>query len=586
MLIEAHLLIPCHVYKHTIYQIITLSKQITNINLSDTVVLFEAPKWKLLERPSMEIFESPLGFRIDDSFDVKCQINSKWYHGKVVDLCHMSKWKDSLQNEIYQKYQKKHREKEKDLRSLWRIKIHFVGWPHAFDEWIRCDDDLRISKAGTHCSDIPSNIKYPLILPKIPQFVITLRCLHRRLIKSARSFWSGRDFEVRVFGCPFLIFLPKNGFTALELYHFVWNRLRIRFLNEFQTNFCCKENGNSLSNAYLHIFGGHTDFNPITPPFVLRRVDKFGAMSSQQHWHEYSMGTLIHLSDNFVNLSDGEYVSIDWNDRIFATNLNQNALSLVFERGQCLDDASVTRHFAQYSKSISIGDCIREFQKEETLTEYFCEQCNSKNEATKSLQIWSTPPILIFHFKRTANFGRKIGTNVDYLLNNFDVAPFLVPRSDENELKKEEEEETRYNLFGAINHYGAAGGGHYIANCLCMDVNAKQRENENEKEALPLLKWYLFDDHRVSTVSPMDVKTKNAYLLFYIRSDIQEMFVEHLMKEREKLFDVEHIQIDKHFEFLPESVRNLIGNELTAEQVKLLNSEGVETTATRNCVIL
>ena len=58
------------------------------------------------------------------------------------------------------------------------------------------------------------------------------------------------------------------------------------------------------------------------------------------------------------------------------------------------------------------------------------------------------------------------------------------------------------------------------------------------------------------------------------------------MKEREKLFDVEHIQIDKHFEFLPKSVRNLIGNELTAEQVKLLNSEGVETTATRNCVIL
>ena len=313
-------------------------------------------------------------------------------------------------------------------------------------------------------------------------------------------------------------------------------------------------------------------------------------------------------------------------------------------------------------------------------------------DATKSLRVWSTPPILIIHFKRTGNFGRKINTNIDFLLHNFDVSPFLVPRTydpnapdidDEDEVETKEVEDgdignveiqngdsghdpddgddgnldksdkedgneeekggddqdtsesakdkipetvnvewprypvpssrkTVYNLFGAINHYGAAGGGHYIANCLCKDVSVKkanlveeQKEDEmadmedDDDEAVDSqMKWYLFDDHRVTAISPLDVKTKNAYLLFYIRSDIQELFVQHLVDkcnvkgadaaDIEKLFDLEHIDRDKHFEFLPENVRELIGKELSSEEIKLLGSEGVETTAMhmKDCVIL
>jgi len=317
---------------------------------------------------------------------------------------------------------------------------------------------------------------------------------------------------------------------------------------------------------------------------------------------------------------------------------------------ELLDDTSVIEHFAQFHKPISIGDCIREFQKEEKLSEYFCERCNKKIEATKSLRIWSTPPILVFHFKRTGNFGRKIDTNIDFLLNNFDVSPFLVPRTidpddgnsktllqtiqktitklhddvvagheqEEKEQKEEAENEatndqkeieetreewprfavpsskqTRYNLFGAVNHYGAAGGGHYIANCLCKDVKS-ENENENGVDGTSsALKWYLFDDHRVTTVSPLDVTSKNAYLLFYIRSDVQDMFLDQLMRscdenkedgdEEKKLFDIDHIDADKHFAFLPEKVRELIGKTLTEEQLKLLQSEGVETRAMSQC---
>ena len=56
--------------------------------------------------------------------------------------------------------------------------------------------------------------------------------------------------------------------------------------------------------------------------------------------------------------------------------------------------------------------------------------------------------------------------------------------------------------------------------------------------------------------------------------------------KEEKLFDINHIDIDKHFQFLPKKIRNLIDNQLTEEQIKLLKSEGVETTTIKNCVIL
>ena len=104
-------------------------------------------------------------------------------------------------------------------------------------------------------------------------------------------------------------------------------------------------------------------------------------------------------------------------------------------------------------------------------------------------------------------------------------------------------------LFLLQQHYGAAGGGHYTAQCLCNDVNAKpswQNNNSNNgtgatsdalsQSSLSNLsvgnnkKWYLFDDHRVRAISPLDLKTKNAYMLFYVRSDLQDLFSNKLNK--------------------------------------------------------
>ena len=380
-----------------------------------------------------------------------------------------------------------------------------------------------------------------------------------------------------------------------------------------------------------------------------------------------------------------------------------NGMTLVFE--EILEDSSMKEHFSLYNKPISIGDCVREFQKEEKLSEYYCSNCDKKIDATKSLRIWSTPPILILHLKRVGSMGRKINTHVDYLLHNFDVSPFLVPRTvepgksleeaikqdDEEEAKKrleieiekeleknkpkpnetekdkenesndednenenknkndnekekdqekkeekenildklenekkenekEEEEEkvtkkwenvewtrypvasspqTHYNLFGAIQHYGAAGGGHYTAQCLCNDVNSKSPNGntssaDGSNASISNIgvgnnkKWYLFDDHRVRAISPLDVKSKNAYLLFYVRSDLQEIFFNKMNLMSRKMtqdenaggggndksgkkgksrndydnpsFNVDLDELEQQFEFLPINVQQLVCN--------------------------
>ena len=63
------------------------------------------------------------------------------------------------------------------------------------------------------------------------------------------------------------------------------------------------------------------------------------------------------------------------------------------------------------------------------------------------------------------------------------------------------------------NHFGVMGGGHYTA-FACSEG-----------------KWYQFDDHDVKEVTEKDVVTHNAYLLFYVRSDMHRTSISELFPE-------------------------------------------------------
>ena len=143
----------------------------------------------------------------------------------------------------------------------------------------------------------------------------------------------------------------------------------------------------------------------------------------------------------------------------------------------------------------NIYDAIKLFSQTETLrkgNEWYCNKCKEHKEANKKLDIYRTPNYLIIQFKRFKTQGtnqhKKIDMFIDFPINNLDLSKYVIGPYKDDSL---------YDLYGIVNHYGTMNGGHYIAIC----------KNDN--------KWYEFNDSSVSSKSPKSIISNNAYLLFY-----------------------------------------------------------------------
>ena len=62
-----------------------------------------------------------------------------------------------------------------------------------------------------------------------------------------------------------------------------------------------------------------------------------------------------------------------------------------------------------------------------------------------------------------------------------------------------------YNLYGVVNHFGALGAGHYVA-------SAKSEHDG---------RWHCFNDHHCRLLDESEVMTSHAYMLFYVREDME-----------------------------------------------------------------
>lgn len=59
-----------------------------------------------------------------------------------------------------------------------------------------------------------------------------------------------------------------------------------------------------------------------------------------------------------------------------------------------------------------------------------------------------------------------------------------------------------YDLYAVVNHYGGMYSGHYTAYARSTHEGVDYG-------------WRVFDDARVSKMSPQDLVTRSAYILFY-----------------------------------------------------------------------
>ncbi|CAK9160860.1 unnamed protein product [Ilex paraguariensis] len=149
-------------------------------------------------------------------------------------------------------------------------------------------------------------------------------------------------------------------------------------------------------------------------------------------------------------------------------------------------------------ESVNLYKCLEAFLKEEPLGPedmWYCPNCKRHRQASKTLDLWRLPEILIIHLKRFSYnryFKNKLETYVDFPINDFDLSAYVVP--------KNSQVSHHYMLYAVSNHSGVLGGGHYTA----FVQHGPNR-------------WYNFDDSRVSSISEEQIKTSAAYVLFYKR---------------------------------------------------------------------
>jgi hypothetical protein len=121
-------------------------------------------------------------------------------------------------------------------------------------------------------------------------------------------------------------------------------------------------------------------------------------------------------------------------------------------------------------------------------------------QAFKKFSISRAPKILVVHLKRFAYRGHireRINEVVKFPLKDLNIEEFVEEKTGEP---------LCYDLYAISNHFGSLGGGHY---------NAFVRGRNDTS------KWYRCDDSNVSDIDEKDLVTSAAYVLFYIRKDVE-----------------------------------------------------------------
>ncbi|XP_043997621.1 ubiquitin carboxyl-terminal hydrolase 2-like [Gambusia affinis] len=147
------------------------------------------------------------------------------------------------------------------------------------------------------------------------------------------------------------------------------------------------------------------------------------------------------------------------------------------------------------SGEVTLKDCLRLFTREDVLDgeeRPTCNKCKARRKCTKRFSIQRFPQVLVLHLKRFSDSNvraSKLNTFVDFPLKDLDLREFSADSC----------ERPVYNLYAVSNHTGNALGGHYTASCRNPALG----------------EWFSYNDSRVSPMSSSQVRSSNAYVLFY-----------------------------------------------------------------------
>lgn len=264
--------------------------------------------------------------------------------------------------------------------------------------------------------------------------------------RSSSSYSSYSGF----FGVPLFLQIPKNDFTYKTIYETVLTQLK-RFLN------VNAETSEELINL-LEI----NDNNSIE---TSKRRASFKLMLSKAEQSDYS-----YSHSNQQAICDDEIDDIPRNEinsvekALVLTGEFTNTFQEKYYNSKLLNEhliehESCSTKLVNKKDQLQLNDCFDLYTKKEELSDddlWYCPKCKKHQHATKQIDLWQLPPVLIIHLKRFS-FSRysrdKIDSLVDFPINNLNLSSFVKCKNNSSSLNE-------YNLIAVSNHYGGLGGGH------------------------------------------------------------------------------------------------------------------------------
>ncbi|KAL5203880.1 hypothetical protein ABZP36_008751 [Zizania latifolia] len=281
------------------------------------------------------------------------------------------------------------------------------------------------------------------------------------------QFTSTRSITVMVFTfdgsnppTSYTVNVPKQG--------------RCRDLIQALSNACSLRNGERLLIAEIR---NHTDSSKVQ----LQLID--------------DSNTVIEQSNDTIRVPQSSLAAVifvNWSNTDLK-KVNIHHLENLPEVFKYAPPAKRTR-----GEPLSLYACLDAFLREEPLVPedmWYCPRCKEQRQASKKLDLWRLPEVLVIHLKRfsfSRSTKQKLETFVNFPVHDFDLTNYIANKCSERQI---------YELYAVSNHYGSMASGHYTAYIKLLDEN----------------RWYTFDDSHVSAMNEEDVKSGAAYVLFYRR---------------------------------------------------------------------
>ncbi|CAM5164706.1 unnamed protein product [Eretmochelys imbricata] len=244
-------------------------------------------------------------------------------------------------------------------------------------------------------------------------FIGYIIAVHRKMMRTELYFLSSQKNRPSLFGMPLIV--PCTVHTRKkDLYDAVWiqvSRLASPLPPQEASNHA-QDCDDSMGYQY---------------PFTLRVVQKDGNSCAWCPWYRFCRGCKIECAEDRACIGNA-YIAVDW---------DPTALHLRYQTSQeriVEEHESVEQSRRAQAEPINLDSCLRAFTSEEELGEdemYYCSKCKTHCLATKKLDLWRLPPILIIHLKRFQFVnGRWIKSQkiVKFPRENFDPSAFLVQR--------------------------------------------------------------------------------------------------------------------------------------------------------------